>query len=75
MQDLWDFLLVWEKSRPEYPFAISVMTTSPGWHVFTSRLAVGLTNPAVFVVVAYAIALGAKPRSVANCAAILLDLT
>jgi hypothetical protein len=62
VQDVWDFLLIWVRFRPEYPFTIFVMTTSPGWLFFRSRLLVGLTNALVYGVVAYAIALGAKKR-------------
>ena len=60
VQDLWDFLLIWAKFRPEYPFIIFVMATSPGWLFFRSRLVVGLVNAVVYGVVAYSIALGAK---------------
>ena len=60
VQDVWDFLMIWVKFRPEYPFTIFVYTTCPGWLFFTSRLFVGLTNALVYGVVAYAIALGAK---------------
>jgi hypothetical protein len=58
--DVWDFLRIWAKFRPEYPFTIFVMTTSPGWLFFRPRLLVGLTNALVYGVVAYAIAVGAK---------------
>ena len=58
VQDLWGFLLIWKHFRPEYPFTIFVMATSPGWLFFSSQLFVGLTNALVYGVVAYAIALG-----------------
>ena len=60
MQDVWNFLFIWAKFRPEYPFTIFVMTTSPGWLFFTSRLCVGLTNALVYGLVAYGVALGAR---------------
>jgi len=60
VQDVWDFLLVWTKFRPEYPFTIFVLATCPGWLFFRSRLFVGLVNALVYALVAYAIALGAK---------------
>jgi hypothetical protein len=62
VQDMWDFLLIWARFRPEYPFTIFVMTTSPGWLFFRSHLMVGLTDALVYGVVAYAIALGVKKR-------------
>lgn len=58
--DVWYFLLIWAKFRPEYPFTIFVYTTCPGWLFFTSQLFVGLTNALVYGLVAYALALGAK---------------
>ena len=62
VQDVWEFLLTWARFRPEYPFTIFVVTTSPGWLFFRSRLLVGLTNALVYGVFAYAIALGARKR-------------
>ena len=62
VQDVWDFLLIWAKFRPGYPFTIFVMATCPGWLFFTSRLAVGLTNAFVYGVIAYAIARAVKKR-------------
>ena len=58
--DLWDSMLIWAKFRPVYPFTIFVVSTSPGWLFFRSRLAVGLVNAVIYGVVAYFIALGAK---------------
>ena len=62
VQDVWNFLLIWVKFRPEYPFTIFVMTTSPGWLFFRSSLLVGLTNALVYGVVSYAVAIAAKKR-------------
>jgi hypothetical protein len=62
VQDVWDFLLVWARFRPEYPFTIFVMITSPGWLFFRSRLMVGLTNALVYGVFTCAIALIVKKR-------------
>ena len=60
VQDVWNFLLIWAKFRPAYPFSIFVLTTCPGWLFFRSSLLVGLSNAVVYGVVAYAIALAAK---------------
>lgn len=62
VSDVWDFLLIWERFRPEYPFTIFVMTTSPGYLFFRPHLLVGLTNALVYGVLAYAVALGEKKR-------------
>ncbi len=60
VQDVWDFLLIWAKFRPEYPCTIFVLATCPGWIFFRSRLFVGLVNAFAYALIAYAIALGAK---------------
>ena len=62
IQDVWVFLHIWARFRPEYPFTIFVITTSPGWLFFRSHFMVGLTNALVYSVVAYAVALGLKKR-------------
>jgi hypothetical protein len=59
-QDVWDFLLMRAKFRPQYPFTILIYATCPGWLFFRPQLLVGLTNALVYGVVACLLALGAK---------------
>jgi hypothetical protein len=56
VQYVWDLLLDWFRFRPEYPFTIFVVTTSPGYLLSRSHLLVGLTNALVYGVTTWVVA-------------------
>jgi hypothetical protein len=55
--DVWNFLIIWEHYRPEYPGMVVYAIVSPGWLFFHSSLFIGLTNAVIYGMIAYLVSL------------------
>ena len=53
VQDVWYYLTFCKHYRPEYQGMLVYAIVAPGWMLFHSYLFIGLTNAAIYAVVAY----------------------